>query len=82
MGQNSSVFLMPVMASGKGNLTMSLVLSQNLTFLWGVTVGSECHLSSIVHEVCQCKMGEHIKGLYGVEIIADDFEIVGFGNTC
>ena len=27
-------------------------------------------------------MGENIEGLKGVEIIADDVEIVGFGNTC
>ena len=26
-------------------------------------------------------MGEHIEGLKGVEVIADDFVIAGFGNT-
>ena len=32
-------------------------------------------------EVWQRKMQEHIEGLYGVEVIADDFIVVGFGNT-
>ena len=32
-------------------------------------------------EVWQQKMQEHIEGLYGVEVIADDFVVVGFGNT-
>ena len=32
-------------------------------------------------EVWQRKMREHIEGLKGVEVIADDFVIVGFGNT-
>ena len=32
-------------------------------------------------EVWQCKMREHIEGLKGVEVIADDFVIVGYGNT-
>ena len=32
-------------------------------------------------EVWQRKMQEHIEGLYGVEVIADDFVVVGFGNT-
>ena len=31
-------------------------------------------------EVWQRKMREHIEGLKGVEVIADDFVIVGFGN--
>ena len=32
-------------------------------------------------EIWQRKMREHIEGLKGVEVIADDFVIVGFGNT-
>ena len=32
-------------------------------------------------EVWQRKMQEHIEGLYGVEVIADDFVVVGFGST-
>ena len=32
-------------------------------------------------EVWQGKMREHIEGLKGVEVIADDFVIVGYGNT-
>ena len=32
-------------------------------------------------EVWQRKMREHIEGLTGVEVIADDFVIVGFRNT-
>ena len=32
-------------------------------------------------EVWQRKMREHVEGLKGVEVIADDFVIVGFGNT-
>ena len=32
-------------------------------------------------EVWQRRMREHIEGLAGVEVIADDFVIVGFGNT-
>ena len=32
-------------------------------------------------EVWQRMMQEHIEGLYGVEVIADDFVVVGFGNT-
>ena len=32
-------------------------------------------------EVWQRKMREHIAGLKEVEVIADDFVIVGFGNT-
>ena len=32
-------------------------------------------------DVWQRKMQEHIEGLYGVEVIADDFVVVGFGNT-
>ena len=32
-------------------------------------------------EVWQRRMREHIEGLKGVEVIADDFVIVGYGNT-
>ena len=32
-------------------------------------------------EVWQRTMQEHIEGLYGVEVIADDFVVVGFGST-
>ena len=32
-------------------------------------------------EVWQHKMREHVEGLKGVEVIADDFVIVGYGNT-
>ena len=32
-------------------------------------------------EVWQGKMREHIEGLKGVEVIAYDFAIAGFGNT-
>ena len=32
-------------------------------------------------KVWQQKMQEHIEGLYGVEVIADDFVVVGFRNT-
>ena len=32
-------------------------------------------------EVWQRKMQEHVEGLHGVEVIADDFVVVGFGNT-
>ena len=32
-------------------------------------------------EVWQRKMREHIEGLKGVEVIADDFVIVGYGDT-
>ena len=32
-------------------------------------------------EVWQRKMREHVEGLKGVEVIADDFVIVGYGNT-
>ena len=32
-------------------------------------------------EVWQRKMREHIEGLSGVEVIADDFVVVGYGNT-
>ena len=32
-------------------------------------------------EVWQRKMREHVEGLKGVEVIADDFVVVGFGNT-
>ena len=31
--------------------------------------------------VWQRKMREHMEGLKGVEVIADDFVIVGYGNT-
>ena len=32
-------------------------------------------------EVWQRKMQEHVEGLHGVEVIADDFVVVGFGST-
>ncbi|CAB4017096.1 Transposon Ty3-G Gag-Pol poly, partial [Paramuricea clavata] len=32
-------------------------------------------------EVWQRKMHEHVEGLHGVEVIADDFVVVGFGST-
>ena len=32
-------------------------------------------------EVCQCKMHELIEGLAGIEVIADDFIVVGYGDT-
>ncbi len=32
-------------------------------------------------EAWQRKMQEHVEGLHGVEVIADDFVVVGFGNT-
>ena len=32
-------------------------------------------------EVWQQKMQEHVEGLHGVEVIADDFVLVGFGST-
>lgn len=32
-------------------------------------------------EVWQHKLQEHIERLKGVEVIADDFVIVGYGNT-
>jgi hypothetical protein len=32
-------------------------------------------------EVCQRKMHEHVEGLHEVEVIADDFVVVGFGST-
>ena len=32
-------------------------------------------------EVWPRKMREHIEGLKGVEVIADDFVIVGYGDT-
>jgi hypothetical protein len=32
-------------------------------------------------EVWQRKMQEHVEGLHGVEVITDDFVVVGFGST-
>ena len=32
-------------------------------------------------EVWQRKMPEHVEGLHGVEVIADDFVVIGFGST-
>ena len=36
---------------------------------------------NIAPEVWQRKMQELVEGLHGVEVIADDFVVVGFGNT-
>ena len=36
---------------------------------------------SSTHEVCQKKIHELIEGLQGIEVVADNFVVVGYGNT-
>ena len=61
---------------------MSLLVLQHLTPCSGAIVGSEYHSASIAHRKFGSEKCENtLKGLKGVEVIADDFVIVGFGNT-
>ena len=36
---------------------------------------------SSVPEICQRRMHELVEGLKGVEVVADDFVFIGFGDT-
>ena len=62
---------MPRTAFGRNVLTVSLATRPPSTHRLGDTDGIGCHLAS-----CQ-----HLEELEGVEVIADDFLIAGFGNT-
>lgn len=70
------------MVSGKWNLTMSpVVFNINFNTPFGRYRGKRMPFGiNSALEVWQCKMREHIEGLKVVEVIADDFVIIGFGN--
>lgn len=49
----------------------------------GVSVRKECFLELLAQpvEVVPSRMHEFIEGLQGVEVLVDDFLVVGFGHT-
>ena len=68
--------------SGRRNLTTSPATKLRSTLPSDDTVGFECPLASVLlQEVWQRTMHEFVEGVQGVEVIADDFIIAGFGDT-